>query len=348
MKNYQTIRFHEGVLSLIDQRKIPGEESYFQCRTVDDVVEAIQTMVVRGAPAIGATAAYGMLIGAMELSTEANNVDDVRVHLFQVKKKLDASRPTAVNLMWATEQMIKASEGYDDNSKSAFFKVLKEQADAIYQKDIESCNAMADYGNTLIPQEATLLTHCNTGPLATVDIGTALGVLVRAHQSGKKIHVYADETRPRLQGAKLTAWELMKESVPTTLIADSVAATLIRDGKIDAIFVGADRIAANGDTANKIGTFMLSALAHLYKVPFYIVAPLSTVDFKTLTGEGIEIEEREAEELTHMNGVQVAPEGVNVYNPAFDVTPHEYITAIVTDKGIVKPPFKEGLSNLEV
>jgi len=221
------------------------------------------------------------------------------------------------------------------------------EADAIAREDVETNKAMARHGNELVPQGATILTHCNTGALATVGWGTALGVIREAHFSGKDIHVYADETRPRLQGANLTAFELVEEGIPATLIADSVAATLIRDGKIDLILVGADRIAANGDTANKIGTYMLSELAARFKVPFYVVAPVSTIDFGIPDGSHIKIEVRSAEEITHVRGVRVAPAGINVFNPAFDVTPHANITGIITEQGVLKPPFAEGITGLK-
>ncbi len=255
------------------------------------------------------------------------------------------SRPTAVNLMWAVKRMKKVIEKNKELELIDIYQALKKEADSIYLEDIETNKKMAKFGNEVIKENAVILTHCNTGALATVGYGTALGVIREAHYSGKNIFVYVDETRPRLQGSKLTAWELVQEGIPAKLIADSVAATLIRDGKIDVILVGADRIALNGDTANKIGTFMLSVIAKVYNVPFYVVAPTSTIDFEIESGKEIVIEERSPEEITHINGVRIAPEGIEVYNPAFDVTPHENITGIITEKGIIRPPFKENILN---
>lgn len=345
MGTYKSVAYQNGVLTLIDQRAIPLEKIYLDFKTLDEVVFAIKDMVVRGAPAIGATAAYGMVIGAIESKCET--VVAHKKNLITVKKILDASRPTAVNLMWATSRMLEKSACFDCENVQDFIEALTNEAHAIYEEDAQFCQAMGEHGNTLIPTGATILTHCNTGALATVAYGTALGVITEAHRSGKNIRVYADETRPRLQGAKLTAWELKELGIPVTLIPDSVAATLIRDGKIDCIIVGADRIASNGDTANKIGTFMLSALAKVYKVPFYVAAPTSTIDYEMASGDEIEIEERDPQEVTHINDVLVAPLGVDVYNPAFDVTPNENITAIITERGVVKPPFKNNLLNIK-
>lgn len=339
MASFLAIEFTDGVLRLLDQRVLPLQKTYFDCKTLSEVVFAIKDMVVRGAPAIGATAGYGMVIGAMALG-ESLTVDA----LVEIKAILDASRPTAVNLMWATERVVSSVKASGVHGSEEILSHIKAVADSIYEEDAISCKRMAEYGNTLIREGDTILTHCNTGALATVAYGTALGVIREAHFTGKNIKVYADETRPRLQGAKLTAWELMEEGIPSTLIADSVAATLIRDGKIDMVIVGADRIAGNGDTANKIGTFMLSVVAKAYGVPFYIAAPTTTIDFDMASGGEIEIETRDAEEVTHTFGVRVAPEGMDVYNPAFDVTPNENITAIITDKGIVYPPFKENIA----
>lgn len=331
---FESIRFQNNQLILIDQRKLPQVTEYFTCTNYKEVSFAIEDMVVRGAPAIGSAAAYGVALAA---------IDNPDYETFLLRcQEIKNSRPTAVNLMWAVERMIQTIDYWDIK---AFEKLLKE-ADLIFYEDIETNKKMAAYGDSIIKANDVILTHCNTGALATVAYGTALGVIRQAHYSGKNIHVFADETRPRLQGAKLTAWELMIEGIPSTLIADSVAATLIRDGKIDVILVGADRIAANGDTANKIGTFMLSVLAKVYQVPFYIVAPFSTIDFETDTGSGIEIEERDASELSMIGGVQIAPEGMKIFNPAFDVTPFDNITGIITEKGIVYPPLKENLNRL--
>lgn len=341
MASFLAIEYTNGILRLLDQRVLPLQKVYFECKTLSEVVFAIKDMVVRGAPAIGATAGYGMLIGAMEMG-DSLTVDA----LSEIKAVLDASRPTAVNLMWATERVVSRVVAAGVKDADEILERIKAEADAIYEEDAVSCKRMAEFGNTLVREGDTILTHCNTGALATVAYGTALGVIREAHFTGKNIKVYADETRPRLQGAKLTAWELMEEGISSTLIADNVAATLIRDGKIDLIIVGADRIAGNGDTANKIGTFMLSVVAKAYGVPFYIAAPTTTIDFDMASGEEIEIETRDAEEVTHIGDVRVAPEGMDVFNPAFDVTPNENITAIITDKGIIYPPYKENIASI--
>ncbi|HLR34060.1 MAG TPA: S-methyl-5-thioribose-1-phosphate isomerase [Tissierellales bacterium] len=345
MKEIRTIEYKDGVLYLIDQRKLPTIYEVFECRTYKDVDFAIKDMVVRGAPAIGATTAYGVVLAAKEFIN-----DDKITFLKKLDEALDVlnkSRPTAVNLMWAIKRMRDLIEGNRDLEVKEIYEKIINEANDIYQEDIKTNKTMAKYGNEIIKEGDTILTHCNTGALATVQYGTALGVVREAHYTGKNIFVYADETRPRLQGGRLTAWELVQEEIPAKLIADNVAATLIRDGKIDIILVGADRIASNGDTANKIGTFMLSVVAKAYNVPFYIVAPTTTIDFDIKTGKEIEIEERSHEEVTHINGVRIAPKGIDVYNPAFDVTPNENITGIITEKGIVKPPFKANIMKLK-
>ncbi|MCR4432293.1 MAG: S-methyl-5-thioribose-1-phosphate isomerase [Tepidanaerobacteraceae bacterium] len=345
MSMIKTMEFRDGKLFLLDQRKIPIETEFFECMTFEDVDFAIKDMVVRGAPAIGAAAAYGVVLAAgqfmgcdkLEFLKRMNEACDV----------LYASRPTAVNLMWAVKRMRRV---FDDNlslETRQIYEKLKEEADEIFKEDFATNKKIAEYGNTVVPQKACILTHCNTGALAATGYGTALGIVREAFYSGKDIFVYADETRPRLQGARLTAWELVQEGIPSKLIADSASATLIRDKKIDLILVGADRIASNGDTANKIGTFMLSVVAKVYGVPFYIAAPTSTIDFDIDTGKDIKIEERSAEEITHISGVRIAPEGIEVYNPAFDVTPAENITAIITEKGIVTEPYRESILKLK-
>ena len=345
MAEIKTIEFKDDILYLIDQRKLPTEYEIFQCKDFRDVDFAIHDMVVRGAPAIGATAAYGAVLAAKEFI----NLDKYEffLRMGEALEQLNNSRPTAVNLMWAIKKMKVLIEDNKGLEVEAIYNKIKEEADKIFHEDIATNKAMAKYGNEIIKQGATILTHCNTGALATVGYGTALGVVREAHYTGKNIFVYADETRPRLQGGKLTAWELVQENIPAKLIADNVAATLIRDGKIDVILTGADRVASNGDSANKIGTFMLSVVAKAYNVPFYIVAPTTTIDFEMETGAGIEIEERSPEEVTHINGIRIAPEGIDVYNPAFDVTPWENITGIITEKGIISPPYKENIMKLK-
>lgn len=339
----KTIEFKDDILYLIDQRKLPGTYEIFQCKDYKEVEFAIRDMVVRGAPAIGATVAYGVVLAAKEFLKE----DEFFKKMEEALVFLGNSRPTAVNLMWAIKRMRVLIE---DNKKlplDELYKRIKEEADNILAEDIETNKTMAKYGNEVIKENATILTHCNTGALATAGYGTALGVIREAHYTGKNIFVYADETRPRLQGGRLTAWELVQEEIPSKLIADNVAATLIRDGKIDVILVGADRIATNGDTANKIGTFMLSVIAKTYNVPFYIVAPTTTIDFDIETGKEIEIEERDISEVTHIDGIRIAPEGIDVYNPSFDVTPWENITGIITEKGIIRLPYKENIMKLK-
>lgn len=345
MAEIKSIEFKDDVLYLIDQRKLPTEYEIFECKDYRDVDFAIQDMVVRGAPAIGATAAYGVVLAAKEfLSLEKSKFFE---EMKKAMEKLNQSRPTAVNLMWAISKMKSLIDENKELETSEIYGKIKEKADEIFNDDIKTNKAMAKHGNEIIKQGARILTHCNTGALATVAYGTALGVVREAHYTGKDIFVYADETRPRLQGGKLTAWELLQEGIPAKLIADNVAATLIRDGKIDIILTGADRVANNGDSANKIGTFMLSVIAKVYDVPFYIVAPTTTIDFEMESGDGIEIEERSSDEVTHINGLRIAPEGIGVYNPAFDVTPHENITGIITEKGILRPPYKESIMKLK-
>ncbi len=332
------LRLENEKLFLVDQRKLPKKFTEFVCENYQDVIFAISQMVVRGAPAIGAVAAYGIWLAGSEFLNEADFWEKLKT----AKKEIDAARPTAVNLVWATSRMFNALDKNATNAENC--QKLRNEADKIAQEDIATNQKMGEIGAKIVPQKATILTHCNTGALATVAHGTALGVVRSAVAAGKDVFVYADETRPRLQGARLTAWELRQDKIPSCLIADSTAATLIRDGKIDLILVGADRIAANGDTANKIGTFMLSVLAQKYKVPFYVVAPTSTIDLQTATGEQIEIEERDDTEVSFVFGKQVAPLDMPIYNPAFDVTPAEHITGIITEKGIVEQPFGEKLN----
>lgn len=345
MAEIKTIEFKDNKLYLIDQRKLPNSYEIFTCKDYRDVDFAIHHMVVRGAPAIGATAAYGVVLAAREfLDLEK---DEFFREMDRALDQLNKSRPTAVNLMWAIKKMRDLIEEKKSLSLEEIYLEIKKLGDQIYHEDIEINKAMAKQGNQIVKKGDTILTHCNTGALATVGYGTALGVVREAHYSGKDIFVYADETRPRLQGAKLTAWELVKEGIPAKLIADSVAATLIRDGKIDLILIGADRVANNGDAANKIGSFMLSVVAKAYKVPFYVVAPTSTIDFEMESGDQIDIEERSAEEVTHIDGVRIAPEGIGVYNPAFDVSPWENISGIITEKGIIRAPYKENIRKLK-
>ncbi len=331
-------------LELIDQRKLPHVEEYVKCQTSGCVADAIKKMIVRGAPAIGASAAFGYVLGAME------NRKDLNVETMEkVKDKLANTRPTAVNLFWALERMHKRflsaiSENSDD--KDAVISILNEEAEKIANEDIQVNKQMGNLGQELLPEDATVITHCNAGALATVDYGTAVGVIHAALDHGKTIHAYVDETRPYLQGARLTAWELMKLGVDTTLICDNMAGWVMKTRKVDAIIVGADRIAANGDTANKIGTYSLASLAKKHGVKVYVAAPLSTIDTKIKSGSEIPIEERSHEEVTHVQGVKIAPDGVKVYNPAFDVTDADMIDAIITEKGILRYPYTESIKKL--
>lgn len=344
MASINTIEFKDEKLYLIDQRKLPGKLSIFECENFRDVEFAIKDMIVRGAPAIGVAGAYGLVLAAKEFIHLPK--EEFFNEMAKSVQLIGNARPTAVNLMWAVKRMKDIMEANNDKSNEEIYKALLDEAKAIEKEDLETNKSIARYGNEIIPENSTILTHCNTGALATVGYGTALGVIREAHYSGKNISVFADETRPRLQGAKLTAWELVQEGIPVTLIPDSVAPVLIRDGKIDVIIVGADRIASNGDTANKIGTYMLSQIAKDFNVPFYVAAPISTIDFDIKSGEQIVIEERDISEVTHIDGIRIAPEGVKVYNPAFDVTPHENITGIITEKGIIKPPYVKNISRL--
>lgn len=338
------MEFSADHLRLVDQRKLPKEYTIFECATYQDCVFAIKDMVVRGAPAIGAAAAYGVVIAARQYGGLEKSSFQERME--RALDELSAARPTAVNLMWAMDRMRRSLLAARSGTNESIWLALRKEADAIIAEEIDRSEKVASFGNALVPEKATILTHCNTGSLAVPGLGTALGIIRAAHRSGKGISVYADETRPRLQGARLTAWELMEEGIPVTLIADSVAATLIRDGKIDLVIVGADRIATNGDTANKIGTFMLSVVSKHYGVPFYVAAPISTIDFGCPGGDRIVIEERGPEEVTHIEGIQVAPQGVRVYNPAFDVTPAENISGIVTEQGVLYPPFGDAIAHL--
>ena len=326
-ENFKALEFRDGALVLIDQRILPTRLEYFTCRTSEDVAFAISDMVVRGAPAIGGCAGYGVYLAACEAKGDGR--------AFEEKcSRIRSSRPTAVNLMWAVDRMTrKAGECGMDTA------VLLEEAHRIVDEDVAMNKKMAEIGASVIRRNDVILTHCNTGALATCGWGTALGIIKKAHYDGKNIRVYADETRPRFQGARLTAWELVRAGIPSTLIPDSAAATLIRDGMIDLVILGADRITANGDVANKLGTFALSVICKQYGVPFYSAAPTSTIDFEMKDGKDIPIEQRDKDEVVRPGGVLVAPEEIGVYNPAFDVTPHQNITGIITEKGIIRPPF---------
>lgn len=336
--------FLNGKLRLIDQTKLPAELKYVECTTCDEVAAAIRDMIVRGAPAIGVTAAYGIAIGAA--AVEKVSTDDFFTELERICDIMRCTRPTAVNLFWAVERMRRKALEYRGSPIKEIKEALTKEACAMDREDVEINRKIGAHGNELIKEGSTILTHCNAGSLATCDYGTALGVIRAAQEAGKNISVYADETRPWLQGARLTAWELQQDNIPVTLICDNMAGYFMKAGKIDCAVVGADRIALNGDTANKIGTYTVAVLAKENNIPFYIAAPISTIDFEMETGDGIPIEERKAVEVTHIKGIQIAPEGVRVANPAFDVTPARYIAGIITEKGVIRPPYKENIIRL--
>ena len=333
-----TVWWQDDHVVMIDQRRLPAEEVYVECRTPAEVAEAIRTMVIRGAPAIGVAAAFGVALGARP----GGRLD--AAELDAIDRVLRSTRPTAVNLSWALARMRRRAEA--TASGVDLRTALLEEALAIEAEDVAACRRIGDLGAALLPERARLLTHCNAGALATAGYGTALGVVRSAARTGKLLRVYADETRPYLQGARLTAWELVQDGIPTTLITDSMAGHMISRGEVDAVVVGADRIAANGDVANKIGTYTLGVVARENGVPFYVAAPVSTIDLDTATGEGIPIEERSADEVTMHAGTRVAAQGVDVRNPAFDVTPHRYVTAIICERGVAKAPFEPSLRAL--
>ena len=342
---FKTVEYKDGKVRLIDQTRLPLEEVYVECDNYQDVARAIKVMQVRGAPAIGVTAAMGVALGAK--SIKAKDFAEFYKEFVKICDHLSGTRPTAVNLFWAIERMKSVTDRNRNKPVDYIKDVLEKEAVKIREEDISINKAMGNYGQELIEDGDTILTHCNAGALATAgEYGTALGVIKVAHEKGKKIKVYADETRPFLQGARLTAWELVKEGIPVRLITDNMAGYFMGKGEIDKVIVGADRIAANGDTANKIGTYSLSILAKEHNIPFYVAAPLSTIDIKISDGSKIPIEERNSQEVTHLNSKRIAPEGVEVVNPAFDVTPHKYISAIITEKGIIKPPFLDSIKNL--
>lgn len=331
---------------MIDQRLLPTEEVYPVFRTYEEVAYAIKEMVVRGAPAIGVAAAMGVALGARDTKTDdAAEFETAFNHICHV---IGSTRPTAVNLFWAIERMrnLYASLKSVNASLGEIRQRLIAESRQMHVEDIEANRSMGRFGAELIPDGATVLTHCNAGALATAGYGTALGVIRAAVESGKKVAVFADETRPFLQGARLTAWELHKDNIPVTLITDNMAGHFMKAGKIDCIVVGADRIASNGDVANKIGTYSVAVLAKENNIPFYVAAPISTLDLNIASGEQIPIEERVTTEVTHVKGAQLAPEGINVANPAFDVTPNRYVAAIITERGVARPPYTESLRRL--
>jgi methylthioribose-1-phosphate isomerase len=343
-----TLEWTSDGVRFLDQTRLPLEETYVITRDYRQVAEVITSMVVRGAPAIGVSAAMGLALGVK--TSSATTLSALSAEFDIMCRTLAATRPTAVNLFWAIERMksVFAAEAARPGTtvESVRARMIAE-AQNLYDEDIAACRQMGAHGASLLPKEGGVLTHCNAGALATCGYGTALGVIRSAVEAGHDLHVYADETRPFLQGARLTAWELMHDGIPTTVLCDNMAASLMRQGKIQAVIVGADRIAANGDVANKIGTYGVAVLAKEHGIPFFVAAPWSTIDLKTATGDAIPIEQRAAVEVTHHAGKQLTPHGVGIENPAFDVTPAKYVTAIITERGVVRAPYQESLRGLE-
>jgi methylthioribose-1-phosphate isomerase len=338
-----TVAWENGVVVMIDQRRLPAEQVTLRCRDHHEVAEAIREMAIRGAPAIGVAAAFALALGVANSRAEGR---ELRAEWSDICSELAATRPTAVNLFWAIERMRQRFEALAGEGGDTLRQALLAEALTIQQDDIAACRRMGDLGADLLPFEARILTHCNAGALATAGYGTALGVVRSAARAGKVKAVFADETRPWLQGARLTVWELMQDGIQATLIAEGAAGHLMAQGEINAVVVGADRIAANGDVANKIGTYTVAILAKEHGIPFYVAAPISTVDLACSDGSGIPIEQRNGKEVTHIAGKQMVPDGVSVENPAFDVTPAKYIAAIITEKGVARAPYEESLTKL--
>ena len=341
-----TIKWVNNSVKIIDQRKLPIKLEFIVCRDVKTLWKAIKTLAVRGAPALGVAAGFGVLLGLKDVRSKARKSFDR--HLEKICHYIGTSRPTAVNLFNTLDRMKKVARKNPSASIETIKQLLKKEAFAIFEEDRRVCRERGRFGARLIRNDSSLLTVCNAGALATVDYGTALGVMYSAKGQGKRFKVYSCETRPLLQGARLTTWELLREKIDTTLICDNMAATLMKQGKVDAVFTGADRIASNGDAANKIGTYNLAVLARHHNIPFYMVAPFSSFDLKIKSGKQIPIEERKADEVSQIGAKRIAPKGVKVYNPAFDVTDHSLITAIITERGIITPPFKKNIKKIFV
>jgi methylthioribose-1-phosphate isomerase len=340
-----TIAREGDVVVMIDQRKLPAQEVYVRCKTAAEVARAITTMVIRGAPAIGVAAAWGLALGTRR--SKATGTQKFAAEFQKMCELMASTRPTAVNLFWAIERMKRsfATGVQAGESVEQIKDRLDRESQQIRDEDVASCRAMGAFGAEVVPADARILTHCNAGALATAGYGTALGVIRGAVEQGKRVAVFADETRPFLQGARLTAWELVRDGIDTTIITDNMSAALMGQGRVNFVVVGADRIAANGDTANKIGTYGVAVLAREHNVPFYVAAPLSTIDLRTPDGAHIPIEERKAREVTHIGGSQIAPAEAKIWNPAFDVTPHRFIAGIITEKGIFRAPYTESLKS---
>jgi methylthioribose-1-phosphate isomerase len=346
MKNEElhTVWWEPGAVCLIDQRVLPHRIETVRCADVPEVVDAIRSMVVRGAPAIGCAAAYGMVLAADQ--SQATDSTELQHDLAVAKRELDSARPTAVNLAWATARMLNYVIDHSGQPVPALRAELLHEAHAILAEDLAMCHAIGDHGAALIPERGRVLTHCNAGGLATAGYGTALAPIRTAHANGRVIHVWVDETRPFLQGARLTAWELQQADIPLTLITDSMAAYFMQRGEVDCVIVGADRIVANGDVANKIGTYGLAVLAHAHGIPFYVAAPSSTIDISLASGDAIPIEQRSPHEVTSLAGTAIAPAGVQAAHPAFDVTPARLVSAIITERGVVRAPYGEALAQV--
>ncbi len=341
----KTLEWTTDGIRLLDQTRLPTEELYVTCTEWQEVADAIRKMIVRGAPAIGVAAAMGIAMGMRD--SDAGHASELRRVLDEICDEMADTRPTAVNLFWAIRRMREKFEAVSELPVAQIRQALVTEAQGIYVEDLAVNEAMAKHGAALLPASGVVLTHCNAGALATAGgYGTALGVIRAAVESGKKLSVFADETRPFLQGSRLTAWELMKDGIPTTVISDSMAGSFMRQGKIQAVVVGADRVAANGDVANKIGTYSLAVLARENNLPFYVAAPFSSIDMEIPDGGHIPIEQRSTREVTHIGGKQIAPDGVRVENPAFDVTPAKYVTAIITERGVAKAPYTDSLKHL--
>jgi methylthioribose-1-phosphate isomerase len=339
MSEVKTIEWKEDKLILIDCTKLPVKEEYVVCREYSTLAKAIKILQVRGAPAIGVAAAYGIVLAAIEAKSKTSSKEEYIKFIHNASKELGATRPTAVNLFWALRRMNKKLDEVSKLNENDIKEALLSEANKIFDEDVECNKKIGMYGNEVVPYGANILTHCNAGALATAGYGTALGVIRSAHNAGKNIHVYADETRPLLQGARLTAWELVKECIPATLITDNMAGYTMKLGKIDMVIIGSDRIAANGDFANKIGSYSVAVLAKEHGIPFYVAAPLSTIDISIKSGNEIPIEERNKDEVRELFGTRTAPLEIDTFNPAFDVTPNRYLTGIITEAGILRPPY---------
>ena len=339
-----TIKWEGNYVYLIDQRRLPREKEWVVCSSLEEVITAIREMAIRGAPAIGVAAAMGLALGAR--SIETNEYKEFRVKFLAMAQDMELARPTAVNLRWAVERMKGVAREMRGSSIDEIKEALRRESWDLVERDIEINHRIGENGCTLVPDRATILTHCDAGALATGGYGTALGVIRAAHEAGKDIHVMVDETRPLLQGMRLTAFELMEDRIPATVIVDSAAGYLMRKGQVDLVIIGADRIASNGDTANKVGSYQLAVLAKENRIPFYVAAPISTFDLSLKKGDQIPIEERDPEEVVTLGGYRIGPEGVNALNPAFDITPAKYVSAIITERGLVRPPFGKNIRRL--